>query len=115
MLHCKGKFMGRLYNIGEYPGAVLDKSGSYVHGRIVRLNDPAVLNNLDIYEGYGPKQPKPNLFIRKLILAETDNGPFKCWGYLYNLPLTGLHQITSGDYLMYQKDKKKSPRLKPGG
>ena len=107
--HCKGKFKGRLYDIGEYPGAVLDNSGSYVYGNIVRLNDPAVLNNLDIYEGYGSKRPKLNLFIRKLISAETDNGPLKCWVYLYNLPLTGINQITSGDYLGYQEGKKNPP------
>jgi len=108
-VHSKGKFKGRLYDIGEYPGAVLDKSGSYVYGNIVLLNDPVVLNNLDIYEGYGSKQPKPNLFIRKLISAETDNVPLKCWVYLYNLPLMGLHLITSGDYLSHQKGKKNPP------
>ncbi len=102
-LHGKGKFKGRLYNVGEYPGAVLDKAGSYIYGSIVRLNDPAVLNTLDIYEGYGPEQPKPNLFIRKMIKSETNKGIVDCWVYLYNLPVGDLRQISSGNYLKYKK------------
>jgi len=104
----KGKFKGKLYDIGEYPGAVLNKSGkSYVHGSIVLLNNnhQPILRTIDNYEGYGPKQPKPNLYIRQMIAVETDVGPVKCWVYLYNRPVIGLHQITSGDYLDYKSKK----------
>ncbi len=104
--YAKGKFKGNLYDIGEYPGAVLDKNEqSYVHGNIVLLNDPSILKTIDSYEGYGLKQPKPYLFIRKLIKAETDNDVIECWIYLYNKPVTGLHQIIIGDYLAYKNKR----------
>lgn len=110
--HGKGKFKGILYDTGEYPGAILtgDAKG-YVHGHIVLLNDNSVLKNLDRYEGYGPKEPQPDLFIRKRIAIETETGLVKCWVYLYNLPIDGLHQITSGDYVSYKKGQKKSPGI----
>jgi gamma-glutamylcyclotransferase (GGCT)/AIG2-like uncharacterized protein YtfP len=108
--HGKGKFKGKLYDIGEYPGAILTGDAEdHVHGHIVLLNDTSVLKNLDRYEGYGPKELKPNLFIRKRIAIETETGLIECWVYFYNLPIDGLHQITSGEYVSYKKGQKKSP------
>lgn len=105
-LYSKGKFEGSLYDIGDFPGAVAHASGKlFIYGSVVLLNDVAVLKNIDVYEGYGPKQPKPYLYIRKRIIAETDKGSVKCWVYLYNLPVTGLHQIISGDYISYKNKK----------
>ncbi|HEY0246531.1 MAG TPA: gamma-glutamylcyclotransferase family protein [Mucilaginibacter sp.] len=103
-LHCKGTFKGKLYDIGEYPGAVEDRNGkSYVHGSILILNNLKALKVIDHYEGFGASEPQPNLFIRKLINAETTIGIVKCWVYLYNLPVDGLHLISSGDYFNYTK------------
>ncbi|MGN6177975.1 MAG: gamma-glutamylcyclotransferase family protein [Mucilaginibacter sp.] len=91
--HCqfvkKGKFKGRLYDIGEYPGAIEDTyAESYIHGSIYLMNNaPMVLKTLDDYEGYGPEQEQPNLFIRKLIEIETDARSIDCWVYLYNRPV----------------------------
>lgn len=103
-VYAKAKIKGKLYDIGEYPGTVTDTNGEgFVFGSIVLLNDASVLKKIDIYEGYGVKQPKPNLFIRKKVQAETDTGIVKCWIYLYNLPVDGLHQIISGDYLNFIK------------
>jgi gamma-glutamylcyclotransferase (GGCT)/AIG2-like uncharacterized protein YtfP len=100
-----GKFNGKLYDIGDYPGAIADKACEYeVHGSIFRLNEPEkLLKIIDDYEGYGPKQPTPNLFTRKLIKIETNNGIVKCWTYLYNRPVEGYHLISSGNYLKYKK------------
>ena len=111
-LYGKGKFKGRLYDIGEYPGAVEDKNEkSYIHGSIVSLNTQDVLKLLDHYEGFGADEAQPNLFIRKLINAETTGGVIKCWAYLYNLPVDKLQLISSGDYLKYRKNKKIPPGL----
>jgi gamma-glutamylcyclotransferase (GGCT)/AIG2-like uncharacterized protein YtfP len=103
--YCGGKFKGMLYDIGEYPGAIFtSKSNQYVYGVIFRLNDAvSALKMLDDYEGFGIAKPAPNEFIRDLIEIETDLGPVKCWGYLYNLPVNGLWQIESGNYLEYIK------------
>lgn len=97
----KGRFRGKLYDIGEYPGAVNDSNyQGYVYGNIFILNAAeTVLKYLDGYEGFGPEQEQPNLFTRKMLAIESDKGIVNCWCYLYNLPVEGLKLIPSGDYL----------------
>lgn len=103
--HCsfvkKGKFKGRLYDMGEYPGAVADlRADSYVHGSIYLMADASVvLEKLDDYEGYGNDQEQPNLFIRKLMEIETNARSIDCWVYLYNREVDKLTIIDSGEYL----------------
>lgn len=96
-----GKFKGKLYNLGEYPGAIREPYElSYVYGKIFTVNDPnAVLIKLDDYEGFGPDQEQPNLFVRELIPIETENTIINCWVYLYNLPVNDSWLIESGKYL----------------
>lgn len=96
----KAKFKGMLYDIGAYPGATFQPgSEGFVYGSIFKMNDlEAVLRKLDEYEGFGEDQPQPNEFIRQLLYIETADKPIKCWVYLYNLPVDGLRQITSGNY-----------------
>ena len=96
----KGKLRGRLYNLGSYPGAIADPtSGSFISGSLVRIKKPSkTLKVIDDYEGFGDKQEQPNLFIRSVQTIETENGPLRCWVYLYNLPVEGYEQIISGVY-----------------
>ena len=102
-----GNIKGRLYDIGEYPGTVIDANGYPIQGSILSLNNPDKnLKILDDYEGFGDEQEKPNLFIRQLLPVETESGNINCWVYLYNLPVEGLHEIKSGDYLAYILKKK---------
>lgn len=94
------KFKGKLYNIGEYPGAIADCDGACrVYGSIFLMRNPKeTLKILDDYEGFGKGHPQPNLFIRELTEVETEEKPLLCWIYLYNLPVDGLTQIVSGRY-----------------
>ena len=103
-IHTKGKFKGRLYDIGEYPGAVAgNNSNGYVYGNIVLIHNPiTVFKQLDDYEGFGNDQQQPNLFIRELMEIETAEDIIDCWVYLYNLPVKELVLIESGDYLEYK-------------
>jgi gamma-glutamylcyclotransferase (GGCT)/AIG2-like uncharacterized protein YtfP len=96
-----GKLRGILYDIGEYPGAVLSAGGNdFIYGIILEIDDPsAVLALIDMYEGFGEDQPQPNEFIRVLTEAETDRGPVDCWIYLYNLSIYGLTPIENGKYI----------------
>ena len=97
-------FKGRLYDCGEYPGAVVDNNGYNTKGSIYQLRDATTtLTILDDYEGFGAEHEQPNLFIRKTITVTTDIKTVECWIYLYNLPVEGLTEITSGDYLAYIK------------
>lgn len=100
-----GNFKGKLYDAGEYPGAIHLPDIDYkVHGNIIKLNDvDETLKYIDDYEGFGDDQLQPNLFIRKLLTVQTADANVKCWVYLYNHPTTHLKQILSGDYLSYKK------------
>lgn len=99
-LYAEGRIRGKLYDIGEYPGAVLsDEDNSYVYGVILKLdNATEVLHVVDEYEGFGAGQTWPNEFVRVLTIAETEKGAAQCWIYLYNFSTTNLPQITSGKY-----------------
>jgi gamma-glutamylcyclotransferase (GGCT)/AIG2-like uncharacterized protein YtfP len=102
--YAEGKFKGLLYDIGEYPGAILTDGCSYVFGRIfIMHNVKNVLKLLDDYEGFGPEREQPNLFVRQMIDIESNKGVISCWCYLYNLDVSGLRVIGSGDYLAYRK------------
>ena len=103
--YSKGKFRGRLYDLGEYPGAIFDENHpDYVYGSIFGLKNSAeALRYLDEYEGFGEDQEQPNLFIREMLEVETDGGRIDCWIYLYNLPVDDLAIIKSGDYWRLKK------------
>jgi len=99
-----GRFKSKLYDVGEYPGAVADsESLSYVYGSIYLMNDAMeALTLLDDHEGFGEDQQQPNLFIRRVVEVESDNKTIDCWCYLYNLPVDNLAIISSGDYLKFK-------------
>jgi len=103
--HCsnyaEGCFKGQLYDIGEYPGAVLSPFGDdFVYGTIFLMDDAvSVFKVLDDYEGFGEEQPQPNEFVRKLVDVVVNDTVINCWVYLYDLPVNGLRRIESGRYL----------------
>lgn len=99
-VYAPGKVKGKLYDIGEYPGAILAaNTDNYIHGTVLQLNDPEkVLPVIDDYEGFGDDQAKPNLFIRVLTEAQIETGPVSCWVYVYNLSVGGLRLIENGIY-----------------
>ena len=96
-----GQIEGILYDIGEYPGAILSAGGDdFIYGIILQIDEPSeVLALIDMYEGFGEDQPQPNEFIRVLTEAETDRGRVNCWIYLYNLPVYGLMPIETWRYI----------------
>ena len=99
--YSQGTVKGKLYNIGEYPGAVLlPNNEDAIYGIILKMDDPeTALELIDIYEGFGEGHQQPNEFIRILTDADTENGPVTCWIYVYNLPTQGLILIESGRYI----------------
>ncbi|HTE00280.1 MAG TPA: gamma-glutamylcyclotransferase family protein [Mucilaginibacter sp.] len=99
--YAEGQLKGKLYDIGEYPGAVLSQgSDEYIFGAILQLNDPEkVLALIDDYEGFGRDQPYPNEFVRVSTEIERGAGMVICWVYLYNLPVTGLPWIKNDRYI----------------
>ena len=104
--YSKGRFRSRLYDLGEYPGAIADENyPGYIYGSIFELKNTAeTLKYLDDYESFGEDQEQPNLFIREMAEVETDSRRINCWVYLYNLPVEGVRVIESGNYAEYRKN-----------
>ena len=95
-----GKVKGTLYDIGEYPGAVLDDGDEYIYGVILQIDDPEVVFlEIDDYEGYGDEQREPNEFVRISTDVETASEIEHCYTYVYNLPVDGLKKIEGGRYV----------------
>ena len=83
----EGFVNGVLYDLGEYPGAVLDPdSNSRIAGTVFQLpDDPNVLHTLDAYEEFDPNAPGSSLFIRvSHPVALESGGTLQCWVYVYN-------------------------------
>jgi gamma-glutamylcyclotransferase (GGCT)/AIG2-like uncharacterized protein YtfP len=95
-----GKVRGRLYDLGNYPGAVLNKTASIISGEVFELPEsPNILVKLDEYEGFDPANPQGSLFVRKRRLVSLNGGKKKwCWIYVYNRPLGHAPTLHNGDF-----------------
>ncbi len=92
---------GRLYDFGDFPGAILDpSSGATIQGQLVQLPaDKALLRVLDRYEEFDPSKPKTSLFVRKKAEVKLSDGrSIKCWVYVYNRDPGDAPIVRGGDY-----------------
>jgi gamma-glutamylcyclotransferase (GGCT)/AIG2-like uncharacterized protein YtfP len=94
---------GRLYDLGDYPGAVsssnlLDR----VYGILVRLSDPATsLRWLDAYEGCGEDDAEPHAYQRVIASACLASGQeTDAWIYYYRWPLGDARHLGNGRYIL---------------
>ena len=106
-LHCVGRahVLGYLYDLGEYPGAILDDfSHQKVYGQLLSLaNDKLILHALDAYEGFKPGDVKGSLFVRRRTAAALDDGrAIQSWIYVYNQDPGTAPLVTGGDYAKLQ-------------
>jgi gamma-glutamylcyclotransferase (GGCT)/AIG2-like uncharacterized protein YtfP len=103
----EGCFRGRLFDLGEYPAAVLDKKGeTKVKGEVYRLHHPKqTLFWLDAYEGTGEGEPEPWEYERKpvSVCLKRQAHWMDCWVYLYALAHDGLFCIPNGDYYTFKR------------
>ena len=97
----KGQILGKLFDLGEYPGAVrLAGGNSNIEGELYELQNPAEqLAVLDEIEEFDPRLPNKSLFIRKKATVKLkDGGRVRAWVYfLPRKPRRGL-MIVSGNY-----------------
>lgn len=92
---------GRLYDLGEFPGAVLDDSArTSISGELFALpNDGSILNALDEYEEFNGDDGRKSLFVRTKANVEVPDGrQIESWIYVYNRDPGNAPIITSGDY-----------------
>jgi gamma-glutamylcyclotransferase (GGCT)/AIG2-like uncharacterized protein YtfP len=92
---------GQLYDLGEYPGAVLSKTArSQIRGEVFELpTDAKTLSSLDDYEGFEPAKPTSSLFVRRAWPVMMDDGTrLRCWVYVYNGDLRQAQPVRNGRY-----------------
>ena len=94
------KMNGELYDLGEYPGAIAAPGKhSKVSGQVFEILDPALLKELDQYEGYDPARPKRSLFLRKRRFVTLGNGRrLLSWVYIFNGVPKGGQLLDHGNY-----------------
>jgi pyruvate carboxylase len=96
-------FRGRLFDLGEYPGAVpsLDAADRVV-GELYRIEpgrEAALFSELDRYEDCDPDDPSAGEYVRVRARIEPEVGkPVEAWIYQYNRPTHRSSRIDSGDY-----------------
>lgn len=96
------KVRGKLYDLGEFPGAILDPtSRTLIHGELVALpSDDQALQILDRYEEFDPTDPKSSLFVRKKAIVRMANGSNReGWVYVYNRSPGKAKLIRGGNYI----------------
>lgn len=96
------KVSGSLYDLGEYPGLVLNESNSPVTGEVYEVDDE-LLNELDEFEA-------SSNYLRKQVEISLGTLKRMCWTYEPDPECYSLHKlITSGDWLEYAGTQTDSP------
>ncbi|MFZ0773103.1 MAG: gamma-glutamylcyclotransferase family protein [Candidatus Sulfotelmatobacter sp.] len=103
----RGRVRGWLYDLGEYPGAVLNDAGPAIEGQVFQLpDDPEVLKRLDEYEEFDPGNPEGSLFVRKECSVDLDHGKrVPCWVYGYNRHPSSAASLLNGDFAKSRTQK----------
>ena len=96
-----GAVQGKLYDLGEYPGAVHTTEEYFITGEVYHIaqteNFEWAMRQLDDYEGV-----EIALFRREPVHVLFQNTTVVAWIYWYNGAITDQTQIKSGDYVAYK-------------
>jgi gamma-glutamylcyclotransferase (GGCT)/AIG2-like uncharacterized protein YtfP len=89
---------GALYDLGPYPALRLGEPGM-VHGELYEITDPALICELDEYEGYHGRHDTCR-YLREPVTARGGDREVTAWVYAYNprRSLEGAAVVASGDY-----------------
>ncbi len=97
----KGTVHGVLYDLGGYPGAVLDNSSKRkIHGVVLQLpEDAGIWRELDAYEEFDPASPETSPFVRILQPVELATSDTRqCWVYVFNGDPGPARVLPEGSY-----------------
>ena len=81
-----GWIRARRYELGAFPGVVLD-GGSRTDGGVFVVPDAETLALLDAYEDYRVEDLAGSLFVRVETKVMMRDGERRCWVYVYNQAL----------------------------
>jgi gamma-glutamylcyclotransferase (GGCT)/AIG2-like uncharacterized protein YtfP len=96
----RGWVRGHLFDLGTYPGAVLDaKASSRIEGELWEADyRPGMFHRLDEYEGFFPAHPEQSLFIRTKARVHLDHETTLAWVYVLNEPSGAAPIIAMGKW-----------------
>ncbi|MCX4191471.1 gamma-glutamylcyclotransferase family protein [Methylophaga sp. OBS1] len=97
---CHGRIRAQLYQIHDYPGAVLSNmADDEVHGEVYRLATPSVLAQLDDFEECSAAFPEPREYRRQTVEVTVSGGKsISAWAYIYNHPVDPNKRIVNGRF-----------------
>lgn len=101
---CEGEIHGQLFDLGEFPGAIVGANFvTRVRGEVYEMPNPKeVFAVLDQYEGFVPGELEASLFARTIEnITLPDNRTLPCWLYVYNDWVLNGKLIEGGDYVAY--------------
>jgi len=76
---------GHLFQLGEYPGVLLDPVAAPISGELFTVPDAATLHRLDWHEDFRPGDLAGSLFLRvETTATQPDGSQRSCWIYVYN-------------------------------
>lgn len=107
----RGHARGRLYDFGDYPGAIVALSArSSINGFVYQIRgNTNVLRELDNYEGYDEDHPEHSLFLRKRRLITLEDGRrVLSWIYEYNGDPENAIYLPSGTYSVRRQPRRTS-------
>ena len=97
----RARLKGRLYDVGTYPGLVVDPNSDWVWGELFQLSEE-LIKHLDSIEEYDPNNPSQCEYIRKRVsVLNSHDQMINALTYVYNFEPKGLTLIRSGDYKKY--------------
>jgi gamma-glutamylcyclotransferase (GGCT)/AIG2-like uncharacterized protein YtfP len=111
-----GKFLGegyvyaKLYDIGEYPGAIPAKKVK-LKGEIYEFSAKKrdeILKNLDQYEGIEQNNPQNEYKREETNVRLTSGKQTQAWIYWYQLPVSERKRIKTDDYVLFVEKKNKN-------
>lgn len=105
----KATIAGRLYDLGDFPGArPSDLPGEEIEGELYELRDLSrQLRTLDEYEEFDPDHPEKSLFVRQRVDVRLESGKkLEAWTYFLPQEPAGARRIRNGDYLEFRKERR---------
>ena len=99
----EGIVKGKLFDVGDYPAVTISSSKKdRVRGEVFKINNSALLKELDKYEGCSESCSQPHEYRRiQAAVKLRDGSEVQAWIYVWNLAVDNLLLIESGDYMSY--------------
>lgn len=104
---------GELFDLGPYP-ALRRTTGAAasICGELHAILDASVLEVLDAFEGFDPRDPTGSDYLRERVVLEAPQG-IRAWIYVYNQPVDPARRVASGDWRRHLAERRSSPHV-PG-